>query len=73
MTKNVTIKIYQGNDKYVKNNDYLGEFKVDIKDNEKNAKIIISMVIDYNSILKITAYVIERKDKIKEIEMNFNC
>ena len=67
-----TIKIYQGNEKFVKDNEYLGEFKVDIKDNEKNVKIIISMIIDYNSILKITAYVNERKDNVMEIKMNFN-
>ena len=73
MAKNAIIKIYQGNEKFVKNNEYLGEFKVDIKDNEKNVKIKISMEIDYNSILKITAYVNERKDNEKEIKMNFNC
>ena len=67
-----TIKIFQGNKEFVKDNEYLGEFKVDIKDNEKNVKIIISMIIDYNSILKVTAYVNERKDKVKEIKMDFN-
>ncbi len=73
MAKNAIIKIYQGNEKFVKDNEYLGEFKVDIKDNEKNVKITISMEIDYNSILKVTAYVNERKNNVKEIKMNFNC
>ncbi len=56
-----TIKIYQGNEKFVKDNEYLGEFKVDIKDNEKNVKITISMEIDYNSILKVTDMLMKEK------------
>ena len=70
--KNITIKIYQGNDKFVKNNEYLGEFNFDIKDSEKNVKIIISMLIDYNSILKVNAFVNDKKKKDIGIKMKYN-
>ena len=48
-----TIRIYEGNNEKISDNNFLGEFK--IKCNGKNETFKISMIIDYNSVLNVEA------------------
>ena len=64
------IKIYQGNNQLVDNNFLLGIFTIQLGKNNTEKKIRISMSIDYNSILKIFAYV--NNEKNVEIKINMN-
>ena len=60
-SKQLIIKIYEGNNKKVENNDYLGKLIVDINENEEIIKI--SMSIDNNGILSVSASFDNDKNK----------
>jgi len=60
------IKVYEGTSKKAEENECLGEFNVNLEEDEK--KITIKMKLDYNSILYVNA-VVEGKKKTEEIKM----
>ena len=60
------IKVYEGTSKKAEENEYLGEFDVNLEEDEK--KLTIKMKLDYNSILYVNA-VVEGKKKTEEIKM----
>ena len=60
------IKVYEGTSKKAEENECLGEFNVNLEEDEK--KITIKMKLDYNSILYVNA-VVEGKKKTVEIKM----
>ena len=60
------IKVYEGTSKKAEENECLGEFNVNLEEDEK--KITIKMKLDYNSILYVNA-VVKGKKKTEEIKM----
>ena len=65
-----TIKIYEGNCGNVSENELLGSFIVKLGKNNNENIIKISMLLDYNSILKVSA-VINNGNKIN-IQLKYN-
>ena len=66
----ILIRIFEGNNEKISDNNYLGEFK--IKLNGKDEIVSISMMLDYNSILNVEATNNgEKKNEIK-IKINMN-
>ena len=55
----IAIRIYEGNNEKISDNNFLGDFK--IKCNGKNETFKISMIIDYNSILNVEASTNDKK------------
>ncbi len=55
----ITIRIFEGNNEKISDNNFLGEFK--IKCNGNNETFKISMIIDYNSILNVEASTNDKK------------
>ena len=62
--KNTKIKIYEENNKNIKENDYLGGFILNLEDDEK--LLTINIKIDYNLILYVHAVVNGKKKKKKK-------
>ena len=66
--KRVKIDIYQGENKYVEDNIFIGGFKLNIIEPKKEEiKIIITMELDENGILKVEAKEENPKKNIKNI------
>ena len=69
-SKQLIIKIYEGNNQKVENNDYLGKLIVDINENEEIIKI--SMSIDNNGILSVSASFDNDKNKRNKTTLFLN-
>ena len=67
---NIAIKIYEGNNKNVECNVFLGQFIVEIYENEE--KVRINMSIDNNSILTVSACFDNEKNKRNKITLTLN-
>ena len=63
----ITIRIFEGNNEKISDNNFLGEFK--IKCNGNNETFKISMIIDYNSILNVEASTNDKKLKSIKIKI----
>ena len=66
------IRIYEGESEKALENHFLGKFVVILKENEKNKVIRITMNIDYNNILNVTAKVEDEKKNEIGIRMIYN-
>ena len=66
------ISIYEGENEKALENHFLGKFVVTLKENEKNKVIRITMNIDYNNILNVTAKVEDEKKNEIGIRMIYN-
>ena len=66
------IRIYQGENEKAGDNHFLGMFVVNVNEKEKNKIIKISMSIDYNNILNVTATIEDEKKNQIGIKMLFN-
>ena len=64
---NQKIKIYEGNNTTIKENNYLGEFNVKLDENEKD--ITVKMTIDQSSILKVSAVVNGKNKETTDIKI----
>ena len=69
-TNKIFINIYEGNDEKVENNFFLGKIIVEINGNEE--KIKISMSIDTNLILNVSASFENNKNKKNKIKLILN-
>ena len=67
--KGIIVNIYEGEDKYVYNNHFLGKFIIDSKYNDGKSEVEITMSIDHDSILKVSAKLLNGKE-IKNIEIS---
>ena len=67
--KGIIVKIYEGEDKYVFNNHFLGKFIIEPKYNDGKSTIEIKMSIDHNSILNVSAKLNDGKE-IKNIKIS---
>ena len=52
----ITIKIYEGNSENVSNNELLGSFSVKLGNDNNEKTITIKMLINYNSMLKVSVF-----------------
>ena len=59
-----TIRIFEGNNEKISDNNFLGEFKI-----KWNEKIKISMKIDHNSVLNVEAIAITNDKKLNSIKI----
>ena len=71
-SNNQIISIYEGENEKALENHFLGKFVVTLKENEKNKVIRITMNIDYNNILNVTAKVEDEKKNEIGIRMIYN-
>jgi len=72
--KTKEIKIYQGNEENVSENELLGKFTVRLMEINQDTKVKITMLLDHNSILLVEAFVNNEKNvetKLK-IEKKFS-
>ena len=67
--KGIIVKIYEGEDKCVFNNHFLGKFIIEPKYNDGKSTIEITMSIDHNSILNVSAKLNDGKE-IKNIKIS---
>ena len=67
--KGIIVNIYEGEDIYVYNNHFLGKFIIDSKYNDGKSEVEITMSIDHDSILKVSAKLLNGKE-IKNIEIS---
>ena len=64
--KNIALRIFEGDSKYVKNNYKLGDFKIKVKqDKKENVIITILFYLDHHSILTIVA----KENDVKKLEI----
>lgn len=70
--KSIDIKVYEGEDKNIKNNLYLGEFKITNLPRKKKDQINLKIIfkIDINSILEVTAIEKQNKNNLKNKMFN---
>ena len=66
----ININIYEGNCEDVSKNELIGKFSINLGKDKEKKEITISMILDYNSILKVSA-ILNNGNKVN-IKLKYN-